>query len=170
MVSNERRAHPQPKGLGHLVALLLGRRVAVHGRSMEPTLLPGERVLVNRRAYRHAGPARGEVVLALDPRDGKTEWVKRVAALPGDSVRHSSEGLWVNDAQVLAFGATALDSPPSPRSVRLGPDEYFLVGDAAESHPAASTDSRETGPVPRRSIRGRVWLVYWPPQRTRRVD
>lgn len=48
----------------------------------------------------------------------------------------------------------------------LGEDEYALLGDAPDS----STDSRQLGPVRRHNILARAWIVYWPPQRFRRVE
>ena len=50
---------------------------AVRGRSMAPTLLPGDRLLVARL---HRRARAGDVVLAPDPRDGRRELVKRVAS------------------------------------------------------------------------------------------
>jgi nickel-type superoxide dismutase maturation protease len=90
--------------IGPLIACLaiavLARRIVdvveVRGRSMLPTLRPGDRLLVVRTAR----PARvGEVVLALDPRDAGRELVKRVAAveregvtLHGDNPAFSTDG------------------------------------------------------------------------------
>jgi nickel-type superoxide dismutase maturation protease len=90
--------------IGPLIACLataiLARRVIdvvqVRGRSMLPTLHPGDRLLV----VRSSRPARvGDVVLALDPRDAGRELVKRVAAvgpggvtLHGDNLAFSSDG------------------------------------------------------------------------------
>jgi signal peptidase I len=49
---------------------------------------------------------------------------------------------------------------------RLGEHEFLLLGD----EPAMSTDGRDWGPVGRRAILARAWLVYWPPSRMRRVS
>ena len=65
-------------------AVLAMRRldvVEVRGRSMTPTLRPGDRLLVVR-----ARPRPGDVVLAPDPRNTKRELVKRVASLEADGV------------------------------------------------------------------------------------
>jgi nickel-type superoxide dismutase maturation protease len=69
--------------------------VEVRGRSMAPTLLPGDRLLVARVTM----VREGEVVLAADPRDGRRELIKRVAAiglggveLRGDDGRASTDG------------------------------------------------------------------------------
>ena len=55
------------------------RRFAVVDDSMRPTLLPGDRVLVDPRAFRHRPPRVGEVVVLRDPQDPHRRLVKRVA-------------------------------------------------------------------------------------------
>jgi nickel-type superoxide dismutase maturation protease len=52
--------------------------VEVRGRSMAPTLLPGDRLVLARLAH---PPRVGDVVVAPDPRDGDREIVKRVAGV-----------------------------------------------------------------------------------------
>ena len=137
---------------------------------MEPTLLPGERVLVNRLAYRRHSPARGDVVLARDPRESKRLLIKRVVAVPGDAVRQDAGRLTVNDDVVLDWSDVRADVRLPEAVRRLAADEFFLLGDAADLHPAASTDSRAWGPIHKRLMVGRVWAVYWPPSRARRVE
>jgi nickel-type superoxide dismutase maturation protease len=55
--------------------------VEVHGGSMAPTLLPGDRLLVESRSYLGRAPRPGEIVLAADPRQGDRELIKRVAVV-----------------------------------------------------------------------------------------
>jgi nickel-type superoxide dismutase maturation protease len=55
--------------------------VEVEGASMAPSLLPGDRLLVESWTYARRAPRAGEVVVAGDPRDGRRELVKRVAGL-----------------------------------------------------------------------------------------
>ncbi len=161
-------------GVYPFLAFLLARRVVVHGRSMQPTLSPGERVLFDRLAYRRGSPRRGEVVLASHPAkqrpdgrpSGRTRIVKRVAALPGDRVTIEGERCWVNGTPWGKTGDAGPAEPPaSARTWTLGDDEWLLLGDA----PYASTDSRDFGPVSRDTIHARAWLVYWPPSRMRLV-
>jgi nickel-type superoxide dismutase maturation protease len=75
----------RPAALGGLVALVaavIAHRildvVEVRGRSMAPTLVPGDRLIVAR-----AGPRPGRIVLARDPRDRNRELIKRVARVDG---------------------------------------------------------------------------------------
>src|SRR5437868_3704605 len=59
--------------------------VEVQGRSMAPTLLPGEWLVVERRTYTRRRPRLGEIVLAADPREPSRELTKRVARVDEES-------------------------------------------------------------------------------------
>jgi len=71
--------------LGMAAGITVGRRwldvVEVRGRSMAPSLLPGDRLLVESHTYQDRSPRLGEVVLAADPRVPERELIKRVAAI-----------------------------------------------------------------------------------------
>jgi nickel-type superoxide dismutase maturation protease len=67
--------------------------VEVRGRSMAPTLRPGDRLLVERLTFTRRGPQPGEVVLASDPRAPERELIKRVhAAGPELDLRGDAPG------------------------------------------------------------------------------
>ena len=129
-------------GLYPLLAFLAARRVIVRGRSMQPALRPGDRVLFDRLAYKLRAPKAGEVVLCAHPARPRLRMVKRILAAPGEPF--------------VADGRREI----------LGRGEYALIGDT----PELSTDSRQLGPVRRRDILARAWLVYWPPERLRVMD
>ncbi len=129
-----------------LLGLLALRRrldvVQVRGRSMAPTLLPGDRLVVARLA-----PRRGDVVLAPDPRAPQRELVKRVAAIDrfGVSLRGDNPAA---STDARAFGSLPADAvawrallrywPPS-RAGRLPPAPAGddLGGEAACAFPEA---------------------------------
>jgi signal peptidase I len=151
-------------GIHPLLAFLFGRRAVIRGRSMYPTLAPGEYVLFDRFAYLRSAPRRGDVVLASHPSTPGMRIVKRVVALPGDGVTIDGARCWVDGVPYgEAEGAGPAEPPASARTWTLGDDEYVLLGDA----PYASTDAREFGPVSRDLLHARAWLVYWPPSRVR---
>ena len=87
------------------LALAVARRrldvVEVRGRSMAPTLLPGDRLIVVR-----APPRAGDVVLARDPRDPRRELVKRVARIGPTGVRLQGDNPRAS-TDARAFGAIA---------------------------------------------------------------
>lgn len=142
-----------------LRAFLRARRVVVRGWSMAPTLLPGDYLLVDTMAYHSHTPQRGDVVLARDPHAPHRLLVKRVVALPGETVAEDADGL-----VRISEGEAPPTRTYSPLW-RLEEGEYFLVGDGE----ALSRDSRSFGPVRREGILGRAWLVYWPPGRWKRL-
>ncbi|MDQ5840998.1 MAG: S26 family signal peptidase, partial [Chloroflexota bacterium] len=71
--------------LGVAAGITVGRRwldvVEVRGGSMAPSLLPGDRLLVESHSYQGRPPRRGEVVLAADPREPDRELIKRVVSV-----------------------------------------------------------------------------------------
>lgn len=148
--------------------MLLFSRYQVAGESMIPTLVPGDRLLVNRRLAGLWQPRRGDIVLVHWPISGKNgpAMVKRIIGLPGEEVT-------IREGQVFINGHP-LDEPylpqpttPYPLSAMwvLGPDEYFVMGD----NRARSEDSRRYGPVRQSWIWGHAWYRYAPPQRRGRL-
>lgn len=144
---------------GAVVYLLFGVVLGVGlvlGDSMRPALYAGDVVIFRRTA----AAARGDIVM-IRPPDGGADYIKRVAGQPGDTVsldRQSGE-LRINgrvcggaDADVLGRTLPAGDVR---YPIRLGPDEYFVLGDNREH----SRDSRHYGAIRRREIDGRVVAV-----------
>ena len=109
-------------------------------------------------SYLFDPPQRGEVVVFRFPVDPSRDFVKRVIAVPGDSVEIRNGNVFVNDK--------ALEEPytlDDPRGITMieqvmGPDEYFVLGD----NRLQSNDSKNWGPVPLENIIGKVWVSYWP--------
>jgi signal peptidase I len=131
----------------------------VQGTSMEPLLGDGERIVVNKFIYRFQPIERGDVVVFWYPRDPAVSFIKRVVALPGDTVEIRSGWLVVNGVTqqepYLHGGYRDRDSYPAtvvPRGY------YFVLGD----HRQSSNDSRSWGDVPERYIYGRAVFRFWP--------
>ena len=128
----------------------------VASTSMEPTLRPGDHVLVDKRAYRHELPQRGDLVVF----DGSDSLVlKRVVAVAGDTVG-------IEDGVLIVNGRAVQESAVNQRSVDgmyYGPaqvpdDTVFLLGDNRRH----SIDSRTFGPVPVEKVTGQVVFRWWP--------
>jgi signal peptidase I len=149
-------------GAGLAGALWLRRArlepVRVTGSSMAPTLAEGALLAVGPVT---GAPRRGQLVLVRRPGAGDLELVKRVVGLPGERVRLAGPGLEVDGRPLpepwLPPGPRDLD--PVPFEVRLGPDEYLVLGDRR----GASTDGRSFGPIRAQEVIGIVRFVYWPP-------
>ena len=101
--------------------------VRTDGVSMEPTYESGRLNLVNRLAYLRSPPARGDVV-AIRLAGLHVLYIKRVVGLPGERIAISA-------GEVLVDGAPLIEPyvhhrrPWELAEVRLGPAEYFVVGD-----------------------------------------
>ena len=154
--------------------ILLGNYV-VDGNSMDPTLRNDQRVFVNKFVYfdpivfksnlnlsfdSTLNPKRGDVVVFDPPfpydASGK-QFVKRIIAIPGDTIENSSGIILVNGKPFgNDFGTTSEISEVPKTLVPEG--YYYVLGDNRNS----SNDSRNFGFVPRTSIIGRVWVIYWP--------
>jgi signal peptidase I len=129
--------------------------------SMEPTLRPGDSVLVSKLAYRDGAPRRGQLAVFHAPRTGEL-LLKRIVAVAGDTVA-------IEDGALYVDGRRRVESYADPRAidseyfgpVGVRPGRVFVLGD----NRADSVDSRDFGAVTTRSLLGRVVARIWPPGR-----
>ena len=150
--------------------------------SMEPTLMPGDRVAVNMLAYGlrvpftdielidRGEPQRGDVVVFKSPADG-TRLIKRLVAVGGDTVALVDGHLWI-DGQPLQDVATGEIEHFGAREVNLnlrdggGPDIASItipagMGLVLGDHRGNSADGRYFGLVPMQSLYGKAAAVYY---------
>lgn len=130
--------------------------VQVQGSSMWPTLQDSDHYFLNRFAYELREPRRGEIVVVRDPTDG-AYCVKRVIALPGESLVFKNGRLFVNGKELqesyLPYGVkTFTPEKVQEELVTCGKDRYFILGDNRNN----SFDSRYYGPIARQNILGVV--------------
>jgi signal peptidase I len=131
-------------------------RVRVENISMEPTLMPGEFLLVNKLAYHLGSLQRGDIIVFHYPLDPSQNFIKRVIGLPGDDIK-------VQDGKVSVNGHTLtenyISAPPDyPGEWVVPTDSLFVLGDNRNS----SSDSHSWGYVPENYVVGRAIFVYWP--------
>lgn len=124
----------------------------IEGPSMLPNFVSGDRTVVDRRDW--VGYAHGDVVILRYPGDpNRHQYIKRVVAIPGDTVETRSGYVYVNGARTVEpYLATGTLTNPDIPLITLGKDEYFTLGD----NRPVSNDSRFFGPIHRRYIIGRV--------------
>ncbi|MEA4882132.1 MAG: signal peptidase I [Clostridia bacterium] len=150
--------------LAAFMTTFVARSFVVRGKSMEPTLHDGERLLVDELGYRSRAPARGQVIVFRYPANPQERYIKRVIGLPGERVAILS-GLVFVDGEALDehYTSEPAKSDYGPRRVPEG--ALFVLGDNRN----ASQDSRDesVGMVPVSSIEGRAFFVFWPPSRAR---
>lgn len=138
--------------------------------SMEPTLAPGDLLLMDLWAYTERVPERGDVVIFHAPGPEPLEYVKRVVGLPGETISVRGHRAWVG-GQPLAEPYVQIVAPRDPAAVELAnvgpvtvpPGHLFVLGD----NRARSADSRVFGSIPFPLVRGRVLWVVWPFSRSR---
>lgn len=134
--------------------------------SMEPTLQVGDRILVSKFSYRLGPIRRGDIIVFRFPLSPTRDFVKRVVALPGETVE-LREGLVLINGKPLSElyptplpgGERACTSSYGPKRVPEG--QYFVLGD----NRCNSEDSRFFGFVPAQNVVGKALLIYWPLQR-----
>lgn len=141
------------------------QNTVVDGPSMEPNFVDGQWVLVNKLSYRKAAPGRGDVIVFMAPDGSGKEFIKRVIALPGESVALrggtvSVDGRPIDEPWLPRLDATSYGPYTVP------PDTVFVLGDnRGRSNDSRSWDGRRGGALETSAIVGRVWLSVWPPDR-----
>jgi len=133
----------------------------VDGMSMEPTLHNGEYILVDKAAYLFHAPSRGDVIVFEYPLDTSVDYVKRIIAIPGDTISVVGQKVTVDGVTLSESYVNASDPfNPFPPIVnrKVGSNEYFVMGDNRGN----SSDSRQWGFVPLQNIIGQASFVYWP--------
>ena len=158
----------------------------IPSKSMAPGVLPGDYVLANKAVYKTRSPERGDVVIFINPNERHLNYVKRIAAMPGDTVEIRANVLLINDRPLEgeSIDLPPLNFEPEPEQRALletnGGVSYpilvslsgnrdfprttvpnghcFVLGD----NRSESLDSRNFGPVPLVDILGRLEYIYWP--------
>ena len=150
--------------------------------SMRPTLIEGDRILVNKFIYgakipftdlRLPGlrkPQRGDVVVFIYPEDTSRDFIKRLIATEKETVQIKDGKLYI-DGQTLdnpKFARYYYNRAPYARkgiNVVVPRDNFYVLGDNS----ASSQDSRYWGFVPNKYLLGKAFLIYWPLPRIRIV-
>jgi signal peptidase I len=142
-----------------LIITFLYQPVRVEGTSMLPRLEDRDRLFINKFVYHISAIERGDVVVFRYPRDPEKSYIKRVIALPGETLRIDHGRVYVNGNLVHEPYV-----PPEYRDNRSVPEmvipaeSYYMMGD----HRSISSDSRDFGPVDSSLIYGKAVFVYWP--------
>ena len=138
------------------------QRTVVDGASMEPTLSSGDNLIVDKLTLKFSRPKRFDVVVFPFRYSKNVYYIKRVIALPGESVRIQDGQIYINGNLLNEnYGLEPmLDGGRASFEITLGAGEYFVLGDNRN----ASMDSRssDVGNVKISEITGRAWLRIRP--------
>ena len=141
----------------YVAVFAFGVRTTVIGDSMEPTLVNGQEIMINRLVYNIFTPGQGDVIVFKpNGNENAHTYVKRVVAVPGDTVRITDGMLYVNDEPTDFYSDHIADPGIAVLDLKVGEDEFFVMGD----NPNSSDDSRNAniGNVKLDTIIGKAWF------------
>jgi len=147
----------------------------IPSESMLPTLEVNDRLMIEKLSYRFRPPERGDVIVfqptdALEDQNFHDAFIKRVIALPGETVELRDGRVYINgkplhedyvaEADVTEVGICDLqpETPYLAKPATIPNDSYLVLGDNRRN----SYDSRCWGIVPADKIIGRAVVRFWP--------
>jgi signal peptidase I len=154
------------------IYLLVLQPHKIKGASMEPNFPNGEYLLTDKVTYRFREPQRGDVVVFEAPSANGEEFIKRIIAVPGESISVRDGHVFINNQQLSEpYLAKSVQSNPGAflseeENAKVPQEQYFVMGDNRPS----SSDSRSWGFISKSDITGKAWLIYWPPQKMGIID
>lgn len=148
-----------------ILAFLIDTFVIVNAQipsgSMENTIMTGDRVFGNRLAYKFSDPERFDIIIFKYP-DDETEWfIKRVIALPGETVLVKDGKVYINGSKKALSEPYIKEEPVEDFGpYKVPKNGYFVMGDNRNN----SNDAREweTHYVSRDEVLGKAWFRYYP--------
>ena len=131
--------------------------------SMEPTLMVGDKVIINKLSYNFTDIERGDIIAFHSPIEEDKELVKRAIAVEGDEISLTSEGeIFVNGERIEEdYLPGEEDIKYLNQVITVGEDEIFVMGDNRNN----SFDSRFFGNIGEDRVFGEFVIIYWPPSR-----
>ncbi|PKN53104.1 MAG: signal peptidase I [Deltaproteobacteria bacterium HGW-Deltaproteobacteria-13] len=150
----------------------------IPSRSMVPTLLVGDHILVNKFIYGVKipllrktiipvkEPQRADIVVFIYPNDRSKDFIKRVIGIGGDKIEIKNKKIFVNDTEFKDSYGIFSDSNILPQSMQprdnFGPvtvpkNTIFVMGDNRDE----SLDSRFWGFVDLKDVEGKAFIIYW---------
>jgi signal peptidase I len=171
------REYAEAAAIAILLALFIRAFVVqafkIPSGSMEPTLLVGDHILVNKFLYGVklpylqttlipiSTPERGDIIVFIYPEDKSKDFIKRVIGIPGDRVQMQDKQILINgqpfDDKYGVYDERAGSTSRSFGPVVVPKDHYFVMGDNRDH----SMDSRYWGFVPSDAIKGKAFIIYW---------
>src|ERR1035437_5485804 len=150
----------------------------IPSRSMVPTLLVGDHILVNKFIYGVkvpflrktiipiTNPQRGDIVVFIYPNDRSKDYIKRVIGVSGDKIEIKNKIIFINSKQYSDAYGIYSDNVTYPGSmqprdnfgpVTVPPESLFVMGDNRDE----SADSRFWGFVDLKDVEGNAFIIYW---------
>lgn len=156
-------------GIFLIVYLLILRPHKIKGTSMHPNFPDAEYLLTEKVSYYTKDPQRGDVIV-FKPPISDDEFIKRVIGLPGEEISVRNGKIYINGKE-LKEDYIKVDTNPGNfleegETYKVPAGQYFVIGDNRPH----SSDSRTWGPITKKVISGKAWLIYWPFNLAGKVD
>ncbi|NJD02644.1 MAG: signal peptidase I [Ruminiclostridium sp.] len=147
--------------IGVLIVTFVAQRTLVHDISMQPTLVEGDNLVVEKLSAKLGGLHKGDIIVFYVPEENR-QLIKRLIAVEGDKVEIKNGKVYINDKAVKEDYLRGVETQP------LGFPEYdslivpkgfvYVLGDNRPN----SKDSRSIGPVEASRISGRAIFRFYP--------
>lgn len=148
-------------GIFLIVYLLILRPHKIKGQSMHPNFPDGEYLLTEKVSYYRHDPQRGDVIV-FKPPISEDEFIKRIIGLPGDTIMVSNGKVFVNGKELIEdyikVETSAGNFLSEGQEYIVPSGNYFVMGDNRPH----SSDSRSWGPITKKVITGKAWVIYFP--------
>jgi len=156
----------------------------IPSNSMVPTLMPGDKIVVNKIIYGPRipflsvhlpglkKPLRGEVIVFISPADRTKAYIKRLIALSGERLSIKDGNVYINgkimvDPRIARnYYYNQGDYAKTSKEMIVPEGKYFFMGDNSIS----SLDSRFWGFVDKKDIVGKAIFIWWPPKRIGMIE
>ncbi len=159
-----------------LIRTFIIQAYKIPSKSMVPTLLVGDHLLVNKFIYGVkipvirktvlpvTDPKQGDIIVFIYPEDRSKDYIKRVIGVAGDKIEIRDKKIFINDQRYEDSWGIYTDSQSLPQDVRdyfgpvvVPPDSLFVMGDNRDQ----SADSRYWGFVDIKDVEGKALILYW---------
>ncbi|MBU1172330.1 MAG: signal peptidase I [Proteobacteria bacterium] len=176
-----------PTNLANTIRDHVVQAYKIPSNSMVPGILKHDFVLINKAVYRKHSPEVGDVVIFINPNKRHLDFMKRIVAMPGDTLEIKNNVVFINDSPlgyrdanddalkalgkqvdgtvIIEINGSATygimltqDKMPDFQKTKIPNGHCFVLGDNRNN----SQDSRKFGPVPLCDIKGRVESIYLP--------
>ena len=153
--------------LAFLIRVFVAEPRYIPSESMSPTLETGDRLVVEKVAYKFHQPDRGDIIVFQPPEklrilgyEKNQAFIKRAIAKPGETVAVRDGVVYVNN-QPLAEEYIAAPPAYDLLPVRVPEGQLFVMGDNRNN----SNDSHIWGFLPAENVIGHAVFRFWPPER-----
>jgi len=144
--------------LGLFIHYFVATILIIDGASMEPNFKDREYVLVNRLSYLFNKPRRGDVVGLRFPGREREKYIKRIIALPNETITISEGKVFINGSKLKEDYLNPGTETLPDLEKKLSDNEYFVMGDNRNR----SNDSRIWGTAPGENLIGKAIFIIYP--------